>query len=220
MAGYIFSINNIESLEESIYEGIYSTIINVPKNRIWRSNHEGTFADYITMKKGDNIYFFHQRKLYGIGELININGDCKFLNFPDADLPFLPDYEEVKHEMILNNSTEDMYKRMVCIFKGKPYFFKNGIDMDEVLSSNPDKFKMLRAFWKRSFIKIDDQENKALMDVILKNNEENLLQEKNIYKEQKSIHKRIKNYWMKRDQKNIKLMLMKYYQKWLVPKEV
>lgn len=43
--------------------------------------------------------------------------------------------------------------------------------MDDVLASNPSKFKMLRAFWKLSFLKIDDEENKAIRDVLLKNNQ-------------------------------------------------
>lgn len=47
--------------------------------------------------------------------------------------------------------------------------------MDKVLSSNPTAFKMLRAMWKVSFIKIDDHENKALLDILLKENEMNLL---------------------------------------------
>ena len=36
--------------------------------------------------------------------------------------------------------------------------------MDDVLASNPSQFRMLRAFWKLSFIKIDDDENQALID--------------------------------------------------------
>ena len=33
---------------------------------------EGTLADYMSMKPGDNIYFFCKRRYYGIGELISI----------------------------------------------------------------------------------------------------------------------------------------------------
>ena len=40
--------------------------------------------------------------------------------------------------------------------------------MDDVLSYKPNSFRMLRAFWKLSFVKIDDEENKALKDIILK----------------------------------------------------
>jgi hypothetical protein len=50
-----------------------------------------------------------------------------------------------------------------------------GIDMDDVLSSNPSAFKMLRAFWKVSFIKFDDEENQAFRDIILKRNQSALL---------------------------------------------
>ena len=39
--------------------------------------------------------------------------------------------------------------------------------MDEVLSSAPEKFKILRVFWKLSFIKFSDTENQAFKDIIL-----------------------------------------------------
>jgi len=61
-----------------------------------------------------------------------------------------------------------------ALFKPAPHFFKQGVDMDEALSSNPLKFRNLRAFWKLSFIKIDNEENQALKDVLLKINQ-NLL---------------------------------------------
>ncbi|NLP52450.1 hypothetical protein HC179_17270 [Bacillus sp. RO1] len=53
--------------------------------------------------------------------------------------------------------------------------------MDDVLSSNPSSFRMLRAYWKTSFIKIDDEENKALKDIILKRNEEFINQQEGIF---------------------------------------
>jgi len=58
MAGYLFSLNSIESLIESINLGVYSTLISRPNNNTWRIQHEGTFADYCSMKEGDNVYFF------------------------------------------------------------------------------------------------------------------------------------------------------------------
>lgn len=194
MAGYIFSIDNMESLNYSIQNGVYSTIIKkIPKNNIWSAPFEGTFADYITMQKGDNIFFFHKRKIYGIGELININDDCKYLNFPGSDLPYEYKLKNKKEKMILNKNKEDLKKRVICTFKSSPYFFGKGVDMDEVLSSNPSKFKMLRAFWKTSFIKIDDEENQALIDVMLKNNEKNIQQKTNVYSHKYTIHNRIRS---------------------------
>src|SRR5699024_5385118 len=194
MAGYIFNLDNKQSLKDSIANGVYSTILkSTPKNNLWNTAHEGTFADYLTMKEGDNVYFFIKRKIYGIGELINIKDDCKFLNFPEADIPKSFDYNSIKDLMIMNETSDNIKNRMICTFKGSPYFFQNGVDMDEVLSSNPDKFKMLRAFWKRSFIKIDDEENKALIDVILKNNEKNLEDSESLFEENVLTHQKIRH---------------------------
>ncbi|SHK62175.1 hypothetical protein [Tepidibacter formicigenes] len=172
MAGYIFSLDNENSLRFCIENGIYSTYLSHPSNNRWRIHHEGTFGDYATMKEGDNIYFFIDRKIYGIGTLININGDCKFNNYPSSTLPIIQDFEDIKDDMLLNDNEKNLNNRWICIFEPNPNFFKIGIDMDDVLASKPESFRMLRAFWKLSFIKIDDEENKALKDIILKRNEE------------------------------------------------
>lgn len=66
MAGYIFNLDSPQSLEAYIQNGIYATKLSRPTGR-WQIHHEGTFADYATMEPGDNIYFFIERKIYGIG---------------------------------------------------------------------------------------------------------------------------------------------------------
>jgi hypothetical protein len=174
LAGYIMNMDSIDSIEECILRGSYSTRINIPDDNKWRVNHEGTFADYTTMKPGDNIYFFHKRKIYGIGELVSIDMDCKYKNFPEANEPRHFDYAAIRNLLLYDAGQESDNFRWVCFFKPSPYFFQNGVDMDDVLSSNPAKFKMLRAFWKLSFVKIDDDENQALHDVILKFNQNSL----------------------------------------------
>lgn len=191
MAGYIMSLDNKKSLEECIYYGIYSTNLSAPKNNLWKMHHEGTFADYFGMKEGDNIYFFIDRKIYGIGELIKVKYDCKYWNYPDADKPITCVYKNLKEKMILNNEN-NIDNRCFCIFKPYPDFFAEGIDMDDVLSSNPSKFKMLRAFWKLSFVKIDEDENKALKDIILKRNEAFISsKDDNVFKYSDKLHKQI-----------------------------
>lgn len=60
--------------------------------------------------------------------------------------------------------------------------------MDDALSSNPEKFKIFRTMWKVSFIKIDEEEDKALTDIILKRNEDNLLEEKNLFAFSQNTH--------------------------------
>lgn len=173
MAGYLFSLNNLDSLTECINKGVYSTIISNPNN-IWRLQHEGTFADYCSMKEGDNVYFFIERKIYGIGTLVNIENDCKYLNYPNANQPTTQNYTEIRENILLDVGELSIQNRFICTFKPFPHFFTNGIDMDETLSSSPDKFKILRAFWKLSFIKFSDEENQAFKDIILRRNIETI----------------------------------------------
>lgn len=173
MAGYIINLNNEDSLQTYIFNGVYATILSPPKN-YWGKHHEATFADYVSMKPGDNIYFFINRKIYGIGELVTIEDDCKFLNYPKANKPSNYDYNTEKPNLLWDEREYSINQRWLCVFKPSPYFFKLGIDMDEVLSSNPSKFRMLRVFWQVSFIKVDDEENKAFQDVILKANQKAL----------------------------------------------
>lgn len=61
-------------------------------------------------------------------------------------------------------------QRFICTFEPYHGFFEKGIDMDDALSARPHCFKVLRAFWKLSFIKLDDEEAKCLVDVLLKDN--------------------------------------------------
>jgi hypothetical protein len=173
MAGYIFLLDSIDALQRYTQNGVYATKITLPSG-FWRKQHEGTFADYATMSPGDNIYFFIKRMIYGIGKLINLGLDCKFFNYPDAGKPQIFKYPNIKPGLLWDEDSYSVDQRCICVFERDPYFFTNGIDMDDVLSSNPAAFKMLRALWKVSFIKIDDEENQAFRDIILKRNQEAL----------------------------------------------
>jgi hypothetical protein len=169
MAGFLFSLDSEESLIDSINKGIYSTRLSAPNN-VWRIHHEGTFADYCSMREGENVYFFIDRKIYGIGTLTNINGDCKFLNYPNANLPTVQNYDEIQDQLLLDIGANSINLRFICTFIPYPVFFRNGIDMDEILSSSPNSFKILRAFWKLSFIKFSDEENQAFKNILLRRN--------------------------------------------------
>lgn len=170
MAGFLFTLDNEKSLADSFNRGIYSTRLTQPKN-VWKLPHEGTFTDYCSMRAGDNVYFFIKRKIYGIGVLTNINEDCKFLNYPNANKPIIQKYEDIKDYLLLDTGNEDSINlRFICTFIPLPFFFKKGIDMDEMLSSSPFSFKILRAFWKLSFIKFSDEENQAFKNILLRRN--------------------------------------------------
>lgn len=179
MAGYLFSLDSQHSLLESIRRGVYSTRLSSPQN-VWRTSHEGTFADYSSMKEGDNIYFFIDRKIYGIGTLVNIGNDCKFLNYPGSNLPTVQDYNLVQNSILFDYGNEDSLNyRFICTFVPSPFFFRQGVDMDEILTSSPASFTILRAFWKLSFIKFSDEENQAFKNIILRRNI-NALENQNI----------------------------------------
>ena len=142
------------ALKKCVKNGIYATYI---KNMSGAS-FLGTRADYLGIRPGDNIYFFFNRCIYGIGEIVGIDGTCVFEN-TNGDLYKFDDNDRCPY---------------FCLFKSTPYFFQKGVDMDEVLMSNPDAFRMLRFFHQRSFIKLDDIENKALKTFIIQKNEMNL----------------------------------------------
>ena len=212
MAGYIMSLKKPTSnkvpitkpLAECILKGVYSTKLSQPTNNKWMTHHEATIADYATMKEGDNIYFFINRRIYGIGTLKNIDSDCKFNNYVDASKPASPKYKDIKETLLVDFGEESADNRWVCLFEPNPYFFTEGVDMDDVLASNPSKFRMIRAFSKLSFIKIDDEENKALRDIILMHNEDclNNPNPKSIFHVDDTIHNQITS---KLKQNNYKL---------------
>lgn len=175
MAGYIFTLSDTESLTNCIENGIYSTKLSEPKNNKWLIHHEGVFADYATMKPGDNVYFFIQRKIYGIGKLVKlVSKDCKFSNYQDASIPKTFNKSAVGN-LLFDFGIKSTSYRWICTFNPDPHFFKEGIDMDDLLASNPSAFRMLRALWKLSFIKFDDDENQAFRDALLKLNEKHLV---------------------------------------------
>lgn len=192
-----------EPLSECILKGVYSTKLSQPTNNKWKTHHEATIADYATMKDGDNIYFFINRRIYGIGTLKNIYNDCKFNNYVEASRPVNLEYKDIKETLLVDFGEESVDNRWVCVFEPNPYFFTEGVDMDDVLASNPSKFRMLRAFSKLSFIKIDDEENKALRDIILMHNENHLNNPKDseIFHFDDTLHKQIEEKLKQREYK-------------------
>jgi hypothetical protein len=169
MAGYIVSLKSFEGLRDCFKDGTYGTVLSNPK-KSWLAPHEGTFADYATMKPGDNVFFFRERKIYGIGELVQVGGHCRYLNYPGASNSRSQNYASIRSSLLWNNGPQAARERWICVFRPSPKFLRIGVDMDDVLSSNPAAFRMLRAFWRLSFIKCDDDENQALKDIILKRN--------------------------------------------------
>lgn len=161
MAGYIFNVGKDGNIKEMFESGYYSTFIN----SLSPTPFEGTFADYVSMNVGDNVYFFKERKLYGIGKMVNVGKDCKYNNYIGASKLKNFSYKEIQESLIVDfGSLQEKY-RWICFFEEGPVFMEKGLDMDEILQYKPDSFKGLRTNWKRTFIKIDDEENKALKEL-------------------------------------------------------
>ena len=172
MAGYLITLNDEDALARLVKNGVYSTIMRSPANSSWGIHHEGTFADYLSMKDGDLIFFFVKRKIYGCGRLVKAGRDCKYLNYTDAGNPNGDRSDNyIATHLLENDSSEN---RCFCTFVPHPAFFKKGIDMDEVLQHNENPFRSVRTMWKLSFIKMDDDESEALYRVLIKSNESNI----------------------------------------------
>ena len=144
------------ALEKCITEGIYSAICP-PKG----ASFIGTMADFLCMKSGDDIYFFTDRKIYGIGKLVDIAGiDCRFRI-----------HAKDNSGVDLVETVDDFKHQFVCTFAPAPHFFRTGVDMDEALMFSPEKIRSLRFFSNRTFMKLDDIESNAIKNIIARKNE-------------------------------------------------
>ena len=193
MAGYVFAIggesNPVAVIREAAEKGVYAVYMRT----LAPAPFEGTLADYVSMKPGDNIYFFCKRKYYGVGELVNVGTDCKYCNYPTASNVTSTSYERVKDDLLVDFGEESDKYRWICTFRGSPYFFENGLDTDEILNYKPTTFKMLRAFWKVSFIKLGDEENESLKEIFLLRHQEELATGHGVFLEDPATHEAIRN---------------------------
>lgn len=171
-AGFLFSINQhdkkdaISVIADTFHQGRYATLLSAK----WHNATAATLGDYLNMRPGDNVYLFSNRTVYGIGEIVSIlnNGDAAIELYDGATskLSATPN-----HFISGSGDGKQRCFRWAVFFKPSPFFFLDGIDMDDLLSSNPDAFRSLRAFWKRSFIQLDDTENLAFKSALIRLNE-------------------------------------------------
>lgn len=187
MAGYLMFLSDVKTedgiivkkasqvLKECFVTGTYSTRLmlqNDTKNGLWSRPKEATFADYLGMREGDYIFFFFDRKIYGIGKLKSIGGDCKAWGYLGANEPKVPAKKRVEETRLI--PTIEAENRCVCFFEPSPGLLCDAIDMDEALMSYPDAFRALRVVENVSFKKMDDEETYALVSLLLKKNLPNL----------------------------------------------
>lgn len=218
MAGYVFSVSYLgdkknpsdseknesilKTIQEAALNGCFSVRMFPPASSQAFSAFAGTLADFLSMKEGDNIYFFGNRKYYGIGELVNVGQDCKYENYPGSTSTNFPQINEIKDTVIINKDEDTNKYKWFCTFKGAPAFFEEGVDGDDVLMYKPDTFKSLRNFSSLSFIKLSDEENNSLREIILLRHQQQVIEKAGafVFSEEfhKSLrHKRLKQYQIK-----------------------
>lgn len=184
-AGWIFNLNSEEALKYYIKEGVYSTRIKPPKKNGWSIAYLGTIADYASMQAGELVYFFIKKKIYGVGELVDIGSinSCVFKNLETAFYPKIDDeyinntpefYDDslVFHERNvwdckIDKDSRFYQQRWVCVFKPYPCFYE-GIDMDDILKSDTTHkdLRGLRTFSGVSFMKLSPSENQIFKTYI------------------------------------------------------
>ena len=175
MAGYLFSFGDEDALFDSMSRGRYSTLMKAK----WGPAHLPTLGDYATMRQGDRVYFFAKRMVYGIGVITDLVQGCTVLENREGVTGRATLGIADENEACILQDPEPPAKenerrtfRWVVAFEPDPFMFKAGIDMDDLLSSNQFAFRSLRVFEKRSFIKLDDEEELAFRTAILRRNAE------------------------------------------------
>lgn len=172
MAGYLFTFEKkSEGHLNAMRFGRYSTNMGIG----WGSSTQGTLGDYITMRPGDSVYFFSDRIVYGIGAIVEVMPGYPVLeNYEGATNQSVSPDDVSPSEAILPRPPDKDGKprvfRWVVSFEPDPLMFRRGVDMDDLLNSNPEAFRSLRVIWKRSFIKLDDTEEMAFRAAILRRN--------------------------------------------------
>lgn len=177
MAGYIFAVaqdRRENFISHNLGKGFFTPFaIELTEDMTSRQKKgkakilAATYGDLITMEPGDNIYFLTKRKIYGIGSAVQIGNDCKYDNYLNSSALLPDDITEPTGYL----TTQNPRARWVVFFEPSPHFFKKGVDMDDALRFRPQAFRTLRAFENLTFIKLDDEENRALKEFISLSNE-------------------------------------------------
>lgn len=174
MKGYIFSLGEGTDVVEVLRGGLFGVWQPPPARgergvptwhtREWSDAMLATFADYLTISPGDRVFFFKDRLIYGIGEVV---GSAEpLLNYPDSAEPHPPGPRE---KDALLSTGEWKRVRVVVPFSPSPAFFKEGIDMDEVLSSRGAGASWSLRFWEGvSFRQLGAKETRSLVEAFLR----------------------------------------------------
>lgn len=175
MSGYIFNLGSRKKLELYAMSGAYGTIIRRPDRDFWSVAHEKTLADYLTVRPGSLVFFFYKRRVYGVGRIVGFDlGDetvAALANYPGASFPHANPPEDPEVFLWRENGEENL--RWVIFFDPYPHFFQDGLDMDEILTSDlKSVVRSLRVFFGVSFVQMESDEAQLILDLLLRSNQD------------------------------------------------
>ena len=183
MAGFFIVFSSYEGMLETMRNGVYSTQVKEGANGPYPQTAERILADFASMREGDSIFFFSGRQVYGRGVLVNIDGACRRQNFASAT-ELRPGRHEQLRSSLLFDSGHDGWQRWdsrdkkmvpysqrwICTFEPDPCYWATGVDMDDLLDSDPGAFRVVRSMDNATFIKVDDQEEAAFVKALARAN--------------------------------------------------
>jgi hypothetical protein len=175
MSGYVINLGARESLELYMRKGAYGTIINRPTRDLWPHAREMTLADYLAIRPGALVFFFLRREIYGVGRVVGFDVGkeevAALANYPGASFPYASPPQNPQDYLWRENGEEN--QRWVIFFEPYPYFFKVGLDMDEVLASDvKGVVRSLRVFEGVTFIQMENDEVQVILDLLLRHNKD------------------------------------------------
>lgn len=161
-----------EVFEAGVYSTFVSAALSTASGPRWGQHHEATLADFLTMREGDYIFFFQDRRIFGAGRLTRVGNSCAYQVFPGASHPGTAIPKDSSSVLWYPKRRAHLkHHRWLCCFKPAPCLLKTPVDMDDALNSHATAFRSLRVIQKRSFIKMDDAESDALLDILARRNE-------------------------------------------------
>jgi hypothetical protein len=171
---------DVEVFRHYARQGVYGTVLGgtgAPGSwLVLRPELLYTLADYVTMRSGDMIFFFVDRNIYGIGELVAVRSDevafCNWRAADDFKRP-VPDLSQFLWTDLSPNVVHRLGSvRWLCTFRPQPAFFARGLDMDYALATDRGNvLNHLRVLSGRTFFRLEDSECELLARMLHRLNE-------------------------------------------------
>lgn len=172
MKGYIFAVGEGTDPRQILGRGVHG--VRMSRKASWSGPMLATLADHTTIRPGDLAFFFQERNIYGVGEIIDPFAGAPptrgvVTNYAQALLA--DGHAASTAEAAIGPGLDPAWEeiRLVIPFVPAPAFFSVGIDMDEVLGyPGADAAWGLRFWQGQSFKQLGEDETALLLRVFLR----------------------------------------------------